>query len=62
MGILGFGGLGNDAIKSGGADQLALSSVPFVENLLGGRTTQDAWVDQAGEANVLTDLSQYGAF
>lgn len=51
--ILRFGGLGNDAVKSGSADQFTLSSVPFVENLLRGRTTKDARVDQAGEANVL---------
>lgn len=50
--VLGFGGLGDDAVEGGGGDQFGFAAVPFRQDFGAGGTTDDSRVDEAGEADV----------
>lgn len=50
--VVGLGGLGDNAVKLVGLDELAFAAVPFGQNFGGGRTAQYARVDKARKADV----------
>ena len=50
--VLGLGRLRDDAFEFGGADEVGFAAVPLGEDLGGGGTAEDAWVDEAGESEV----------
>ena len=52
MDILRLRGLRDDALQLGGRDELGLAAVPLREDLGAGGATQDARVDEAGEADM----------
>ena len=50
--VLRLWGLRNDAFKVGCADQLGFALVPGGEDVCAGSAAQNAWVDEAWEANM----------
>lgn len=51
MYVLWLGGLSDDAVEGGGADEFGFAAVPFGEDFGAGCAAEDAGVDEAGEAD-----------
>ena len=48
--VLRLGRLRDDAVEVGRADEVGFAAVPLLQDLGGGSTAEDAWVDEAGES------------
>lgn len=52
MDVLRLRRLGDDALELGRADELGFATVPLGQDFGGGRTAEDAWMDETGKSQV----------